>query len=282
MKLRLPDGRNLEYEQYGDPRGRPLFIFHGWPSSRLQGERFDQIAKKEGIRIISPDRPGYGLSDFKKDRTLLDWPDDVTALADHLNIKKFAVMGVSGGGPYAAVCAYKIPQRLTKVGIVVGLSPTNIAGVLQGMAWPNRLTWRMYHLFPPFIALTSSVVFLYTKRKLISEKMVFQYAAKADKKLLESQTLQQELARNRREAFHQGKRGPAADLEIYTHDWGFRLGDIRANVFLWYGEDDKNVSIEMGKYYASRIPKSKLTIYPGEGHMISVTHAAEILRTLAG
>ncbi len=86
--LLLKDGRKLGYAEYGDPKGKPVFFLHGWPSSRLQAKVTDKAAKKLKIRVISPDRPGYGLSDFKKDRTLLEYADDIEELADKLNIKK--------------------------------------------------------------------------------------------------------------------------------------------------------------------------------------------------
>src|SRR4051794_27325018 len=101
----LQDGRKLGYAEYGDLEGKPLFYFHGWPVSRLSGKSWDKAAKKLKVRFIAIDRPGIGLSDYKKDRKLLDWDSDVTELADQLKIKKISVLGQSGGGPYAAVCA---------------------------------------------------------------------------------------------------------------------------------------------------------------------------------
>ncbi|CAN5184366.1 alpha/beta hydrolase [soil metagenome] len=275
----LRDGRKLGYAEYGDPHGKPIFFFHGWPSSRLQAQNLDLIGKNLQIRIISPDRPGYGLSDFKIDRTLLSWPDDIVELADKLNIHKFSIIGLSGGGPYAAVCAYKIPERIIKSGIVVGLSPTNIEGVLQGMAFLNKLVWRNYHRFPILMKISASVAFLEARRYL-PQNVSLAYRAKADQAILSSKEVKNTLIRNRSEAFRQGKKGCAMDLKLYTDDWEFDLKKISGEVLLWYGEADKNVSLEMGKYYASQIPNSRLTIYPNEGHMIIRTHTEEILTAL--
>lgn len=111
--LKLPDSRLLGYVQYGDSNGNPLFFFHGLPSSRLECAEFDLIAKKHNIHLIGMDRPGMGLSTFQPNRKILDWPDDVTRLADHLELNSFRVMGSSGGGPYALVCAY-VPMALRK------------------------------------------------------------------------------------------------------------------------------------------------------------------------
>lgn len=276
--IKLHDGRVLSYAEYGDPKGRPLFFFHGWPSSRFQGGVIHEAARRLGVRVISPDRPGYGLSDFKKGRTLLDWPDDVVDLADKLAIDTFSVVGVSGGGPYAAVCAYKIPERLRNVGIVVGLAPTDIEGVLEGMAPVNKFAWKFYHRFP-WLRDFAVTLHLSQARKIIPDFFSVSFRSKSDRKIM-STNVKQEIARNRDEAYRQGKEATALDLKIYTDDWGFPLHEIRSKVYLWYGEADKNVSLRMGKYYASQIKNSELVIYPNEGHFLIRRHGEEILKTL--
>ncbi len=123
QQIKLRDGRSLGYAEYGTPVGKPVFYFHGFPSSRLDWPLFDTdaIAARLNARIIAADRPGYGLSDFKRGRKILDWPDDVVELADALQIDRFAVLGISGGGPYAEACSFKIPQRLSATAIVCGM-----------------------------------------------------------------------------------------------------------------------------------------------------------------
>jgi pimeloyl-ACP methyl ester carboxylesterase len=101
--FQLPDGRMLGYAEYGDPQGRPLFYFHGWPSSRIEfaGLNGNEIASQLNVRVISVDRPGFGLSSYQAHHRFADWPEDVTCLADHLGLEQFAVMSYSAGSPYA-------------------------------------------------------------------------------------------------------------------------------------------------------------------------------------
>jgi pimeloyl-ACP methyl ester carboxylesterase len=80
--------------------GKPVVFFQGTPSSRLFHRPDESIALSLGARIIAIDRSGFGLSDFQPGRMLLDWPHDVVALADALKIDRFAVVGISGGGPF--------------------------------------------------------------------------------------------------------------------------------------------------------------------------------------
>ena len=132
-RIRLHDGRSLGYAEYGDPAGKPVVFFQGTPSSRLFHHPDESIAVSLGARIITMDRPGFGFSDFQPSRTLLDWPDDVVELVDVLEIDRFAVAGISGGGPYVAACAFKIPHRLTAAAIISGVGPVDTPGAIQGM-----------------------------------------------------------------------------------------------------------------------------------------------------
>jgi pimeloyl-ACP methyl ester carboxylesterase len=76
------------------------------------------------VRVIAPDRPGYGLSDLKQARKLLDWPEDAAELADNLLMDRFAVLGISRGGPYAVCCAHQPTDRLSGAAIVSGMGPS--------------------------------------------------------------------------------------------------------------------------------------------------------------
>ncbi len=276
-QINLKDGRKLGYAEYGTSDGTPLFFFHGFPSSRFHASTTHAVAKKLKIRVISIDRPGYGLSDFQINRKLLDWPGDVVELADTLHLKNFAVIGVSGGAPYAAVCAYKIPKRITKVGIVVGLCPLDVKGVLRGMSFFNRFSWSLYQTFPSLGSLTASL-YLSRLRKVI-DIFSFVYQSKSDREII-TKEMKESIALNQTEAFKQGKQATAMDLKLYANDWGFEVKNIKAKVYLWYGGADKSISLAMGEYYAKEIKKSTLVVYPKEGHFLLGNHVEEILQTI--
>jgi len=124
----LSDGRVLSYAEFGDPTGYPLIFFHGFPSSRLEAWFLDPIVQRKGIRLIAPDRPGFGRSTFQSNRQFTHYPSDIRALADHLELEKFAILGGSGGGPYALACARDIPGRLSAVGLFASAGPWEIEG----------------------------------------------------------------------------------------------------------------------------------------------------------
>lgn len=121
--LSLPDGRKLAYSEYGDSHGKPVIYFHGFPGSRVEGLLMDAVAKRLGLRIVAPDRPGFGRSDFQAGRRLSGWQKDVASLADALSFERFSVLGISGGGPYVLACAEQLAERIDKASIVCGLGP---------------------------------------------------------------------------------------------------------------------------------------------------------------
>ena len=140
--LTLRDGRRLGYIDCGDPAGRPLFYFHAFRFCKF-GRLPHQIANRLGIRLVAPDRPGFGLSDFKPERTLKDWASDVAELADALQIGQYAVAGHSGGSPYAAVCAHQLPGRVRKAAMFSSIGLSEMPRKMKQSVGPLPLSYRL-------------------------------------------------------------------------------------------------------------------------------------------
>jgi pimeloyl-ACP methyl ester carboxylesterase len=73
---------------------------------------------------------------------MLDWADDVAALADELSWGRFSVAGVSGGGPHALACAVALPERIAAVGVVSSVAPF-WPGALEGMLPTTRRAFQL-------------------------------------------------------------------------------------------------------------------------------------------
>jgi pimeloyl-ACP methyl ester carboxylesterase len=130
--LTLPDGRSLAYTDCGEPAGPLVVYFHGAPTSRLDLVGAEESFRAFGVRVVSPDRPGYGGSSPQAGRGFNDWAPDVAALADHLGAERFAVMGLSSGGPYAVACAALLPERIVSAGVVAGVTDMGWPGAWEG------------------------------------------------------------------------------------------------------------------------------------------------------
>jgi pimeloyl-ACP methyl ester carboxylesterase len=282
LMIQLRDGRTLGYAEYGDPAGKPAFMFHGFPGARLESAMAHESAAQHGVRLISIDRPGYGLSDFKPGRAFLDWPNDVVELATALGIDRFGVAGVSGGGPYVAACAYAIPERLTSICIISGVGPFDAPGATEGMGMQNKLLFGLGRRAPWLGGLVIRVMARTAKNA--SDKFIDQMAKampEPDRVVLQRPDIRAMMLADVRESFRQGSRGAVHELLMYARPWGFRLQDITAPVHLWQGTADKNVSPAMGRYQASAIPDCQATFCEGEGHLLVVTHMDEITAVMA-
>ena len=138
-RLRLADGRTLACLEFGDPAGPPVLYFHGYPGSRLEARVAADAARRLGLRLLAVDRPGFGQSTFQAGRTVGGWAADVAALADHLALERFSLVGVSGGAPYALACAAQLSHRLARVALVCPLGPLDVANGREGMLAQDRV-----------------------------------------------------------------------------------------------------------------------------------------------
>ena len=277
--VQLPDGRQIGFQGYGDREGSPVFFFHGWIGSRLDFAPNDAVARELGVRVISVDRPGCGSSDFQEHRRLLDWPDDVSVLADALGLDNFAVCGHSFGGPYVAACAYQLPGRITSAAIVAGISPLSFKGATRGMPGFVRFALWLGGSAPvltrPYVALMGRMV----KNPDSIAKGIGSLLPDDELALLDTPRFDG-FFDNFGEMVKNGSQGAYWDARTFLGEWGFECEDIEIPVSLFYGTVDQNVPIQMGEYYRDEIPNSEATFYEGEGHFIMYSHADEILSRL--
>lgn len=282
--MRLPDGRRVAIASHGDPRGRPLFLFHGIPVGRLGHEFADAPAKERGVRVLCPDRPGIGLSDPKPGRTIGGYPDDVAAMAEALGLERFAVVGLSGGGPYALACGAKIPGRVTAVGVMAGVGPLDRPGAGEGMTGTDLrlldLSLRRPLLARTMLAATAALA------ELVPSVMVERYAdelGEPDGNFLREEARDLGAAGvmgTMVEAFRQGSAGPAEEYRLCALPWGFDLGDVRVPVRLWQGEEDRMTPVHHAEDMASRLPHVALRLLPGTGHLSLTRHFGAVLDAL--
>lgn len=281
QSLNLPDGRTLGFAEYGDPAGKIVFHFNGSGGSRLEHPADLSILTDLGIRLISTDRPGHGLSDPQSDRQLLDWPDDIIQLADHLNAKNFYVMGMSAGGPHALACAYKLPNRVQAGAIISGLAPPDRHHPYQGLPLPNRLLMFSARRIPRMVYLIRRVMYsmVMSDPDEASEKMASFFPPEDRKVIIETES-QKLFFACVQEGFRQGWHGPAQDDILINSPWGFKLQDIKVRIDIWQGKLDKNVPFNQAIYQDSLIPNSRLTVLPDHAHLYLLSYWRNVLEML--
>jgi pimeloyl-ACP methyl ester carboxylesterase len=293
--LLLPNGHTLGYATYGSPIGHPLFFPHGYPSSRLEGIWLHQAAQTLNIHIISPDRPGIGLSTRSPTRTLLEFPSLISFLATYLRLSSFSILGSSGGGPYALACAYKLKddRRLRCVGVVAGFGPPNLG--FEGMGWGNRLLLRGLQWWPSAVHKLMEWTLMRAAQNPDSSvlrdewKKAVSRMTGRDREVFEKDSKEgggsgeifEACVEGAREHWRQGKGGFVDDGRVVMSPWGFELEDVEfEGVRLFYGTKDTNTPVQMGRVMAGRLRNATLNEYEGETHTSIVDHIEEILRDL--
>ncbi len=287
--MELSSGRKLSYAEYGSPNGTPVLYFHGNFGSRLEAAFGNEdLLDTLDIRFICPDRPGMGLSDYQEKRTILDWPNDILELIKYLELEKFALVGGSGGGPYALACAYKLPQTsIIGCAVVAGLGPyemskkgmnsrgKNLLFIARHFPWTfNFMTW---------LTMGRRIKSRDTKWWEKNYQKLQKQLPEPDKKIMLNSNTRDCMTNKTLEAFRQGTKGPAHDFKLYAKPWGFRLEDIpvEVRVFIFHGELDTNVPISMAKKMSSLIPNCYAKFYPQEGHLsVYINYFQEILTLL--
>jgi pimeloyl-ACP methyl ester carboxylesterase len=234
-EIRLRDGRLLAYSEYGSMRGLPIIHCHGTPSARVEGDLILDVtvAIELGLRIIVPDRPGMGRSDFQAGRRIVDWPNDVLELAAALGLDTFAVLGSSGGAPYAAACGALLPNRIRVVGLLGGVAPVDGHGVFAAMSPPLRIMVRLARFAPAVLR----GLFRLNLRAMSgggtrgSDRMAASLP-EPDRTLMKRPEIRDGFMACFRESCRQGPRGPVWDVALMARPWGFDLAAIKVPVLL--------------------------------------------------
>jgi pimeloyl-ACP methyl ester carboxylesterase len=280
--VRLADGRRLGLLQSGDPDGKPVLFFHGFGASRLCVHPNDALAWRLRVRLIAVDRPGIGLSDPHPGRWLTDWAQDVAALADRLEIGRFAVLGWSSGGPHALVCAACLPERVAGVGLAGSAVPLNEPGVQKHtlQKW-ERMAWVIRHV--PWAA---RLYFNQLGKQVRSDPQAVMAQElfampEPDRVIASQQYFYSGRLLSLVEAYMRGGEGVFADARAILRPWGFRLADVCAPVRLWHGGRDQTWPLEAAQALVRSIPGCQEMDYPEESSLVYLSHWEEILRWLA-
>ncbi|MCX5557478.1 alpha/beta fold hydrolase [Streptomyces sp. NBC_00038] len=281
--VRTADGRLLRVETSGDPCGRPVFLLHGTPGSRVGPRPRSMFLYQRGTRLISYDRPGYGGSDRQAGRRVVDVVQDVAVVADALELDTFAVVGRSGGAPHALACAALLPDRVTRAAALVGLAPRDAEGLdwFAGMAPSNVNEFRTASTDPErFVArlIPRSAAIRSDPARLLEE---LRSELTEDDRLIVSDTgMRSMMLRNFREALRTSPYGWIDDALALTGPWGFDPADIRVPVMLWHGGKDVFSPASHASWLADRIPRVRTVVEPTAAHFSALRALPQALNWL--
>jgi pimeloyl-ACP methyl ester carboxylesterase len=281
MEVRRGDGSVIAVEVVGEPGAAPVLFCHGLADSRLSARTFARPAEELGLRIVAPDRPGTGGTDLRRLPRLADWVDDAALVLDATAAGPAALLGVSGGGPFAAACAAAMPGRVRSLTLVSSLGlpgwPT------RGMAPGERLSLGIARRSPAFGGwFLGRLAALERRSPPLFLRLATSELPDTDRRALEQPGIRDPFLASYLEAFRRGDGGVAQDLRVLTRPWGFELGSIKVPAFIHHGDADNTVPPQHARLFAEAIPGARLRLYPGHGHFSITGAAREILAGLAG
>jgi pimeloyl-ACP methyl ester carboxylesterase len=279
----MRDGRKLEVLEYGDPSGHPTFFFHGLIGSHHQASYISDDAARAGIRMIAPNRPGVGGSEFVERKTALETVGDIEDLAAALNLDDFSLIGISGGTPYALAALSQMPERVRSVTVISGMGPMRLPGALEGMDRRRRIALEVGSRFP----VVARRGFRKAKRRFAADPgrlldRLIKTWSLADQLVFKRKVVYDLFMRDLHQVFTVGA-GPttlAHELALYRN-YGLSLKSLPRDkqITLWHGLSDNIVPPAMACKMALALPNCEAHLVSG-GHFVAVEIAGQIIARL--
>ncbi|WP_050023945.1 alpha/beta fold hydrolase [Halorubrum saccharovorum] len=256
------DDRRVAYAEYGTETGSPVVFLHGTPGSRRLAELFESSARDNGVRLLAPDRPGYGRSDPWPDRSIRDGDQTVSTVLDHAGIDTARLVAFSGGAPYAFAATTTLPSRIDRLDVVAGATPPEY--INDPPAVP-RILGRIGSTAPPVLAA------LFRTQRWVAERrdpsfVVAQYTT-GDPTAAVSDRAAEIVRADLLEALDRHRSGAVTEFGQIASDWNVDFDAIDAPVRFWHGDDDANVPIESVRRFEASLPAARLEVLDGADHL---------------
>ena len=273
--MAAPDGRTVAFAVWGDPDGFPVLALHGTPGSRLERWPNEDLYRNLGMCLVTHDRAGYGRSDRRRGRRVVDEVDDVVLLADHLGFERFGVTGGSRGGPHVLACAAVLPDRVLRAACVVGVAPFGSPGLDQD-AW---LAGQDPENVKEFAWALEGEEVLFSELEREQAKMAARVAAdpkgflgdfdlsEADRAELARPERMQIIRESVAEQAAGGVGGWVDDDLAFIRPWGFAVDEIVVPVLIRYGLTDVLVPPAHGEWLAANVPGCAVKLDDIAGHL---------------
>lgn len=277
--LTLPDGRTIGYADYGPDGGVPVIMCHGGPGCRIMRPQVLEEAQSRGIRFIAIDRPGYGLSTLKPDRSINDWAtQDGISVADALGLDRFIACGISTGGSYSLCLAANFPDRV--VAVVTGCAMSDMRNPEAAAGMPDAI--ETGSLDRP--AAISHAINLFGEdgtKPLPPELSQF---PPADMAVLAEMLQDPERAQFKKaNDFANGVQGYVDDRRADSSSgWSsFDVSKVTCPVIIVHGESDSIVPKVHASITKGLVPQAEVRLFEGLGHLSIFPPVMDALDELA-
>jgi len=280
--ITLSDGRKLEYTEFGDPDGRPLIYLHGILHSRKAFHPYSSFAEQHGIRIIAPERPGFGRTSPQRAVSLRSYSNDIEQLANHLGLQRLHLYGDGDAGPAALACANRLAHRVDRAA-VTGCMPEPRFEDMEGMLPFDRKLHQMARVNPKAVLYPFSKIVIKALKKNNNyfELMAGDFCA-TDKAIIFSDA-HQRIFRHTMENLEISPDNMNGFIRDYfgrlTH-WDFEVEKTSPEIHLWHGVNDCFSTLQSAKSIAAALPHCTTHFIEPDGHYLFISHIDQILEAL--
>ncbi|MFC6951336.1 alpha/beta hydrolase [Halorubellus litoreus] len=274
------DGRTVAFASFGDPEGAPVVALHGTPGSRAFGAFLDAPARERGVRVLAPDRPGFGGSEPRPERSVADAASLFTGVLDALDLDSAGVLGFSGGGPHALACPALAPERVHGTALLASPAPPDADVPQETMIRATHALARHTSLGLSLACRIQAAVFGRQNGDGLLD--LFTTAPVAHDVVVDDATVPEVLATERDLALERGHRGLVDDYRALATDWGFDEYTVGPTVHVYHGADDENVHPDAADHYDRVLPDTRLHREPADHLELVLDHAGDALDAAAG
>ncbi len=230
QKMTYKDGNSLSYAEYGDRQGYPILIQHGLIASIEDDDLFDRLIR-QNTRLICIARPGYGESSPYVMNGFAEWAEIVAPLVHELGLAQFDVLGMSSGAPYSYALGYGFPEKAHNIYIFSGMP-----------------------------ALYDEIALSHWPYPMAKDKTIAEMEDLARELFFSNVTAEDLQKADIRDSMMHNCFGVAQDLRLRSMDWGFRLSDVKAKVFMRHSKQDDNVPFATAVRTAELLPACQLEL----------------------
>jgi len=281
-ELGRPGGRILGVGEFGDPNGSPVLAFHGIPGTRLMFRAAHAVGYRLGLRLIAPDRPGFGRSTPQRGRQLQDWLPDVDAVLNAYGIDQFSLIGVSGGSPFATATAAHYGDRVDAMLLIGPMGPIAETHREAALTWLNRAFFLQLPRVPGGMRATLAPAnALFRLSPKLQYELFLRMLPPSDRKIMRDHDLRARVIEDVHESLKQGGEGMRTDLSIFSQPWNVDYGAIKAQTFLWQGLADTVVPVDVALSLGAFIPNCIVHRIPDAGHFWIYDNVEVVLSELA-
>ena len=277
--ITLRDGRRLQFAEFGDPKGKPVIHLHGILGCRYERWPDDDLTKSLGVRLIIPDRPGYGCSEHVLEHNYLDFADDLIELIDYLDVPRCSMMGLSIGAIYGCAFAYKAPDRLRNIAMVSSSPPFRCFADFSGMPPSLRLLIAFSKYMPTAARITTEIAINNACKN--PEKFLANIpVGSADRAVFSNILLKKHIENCVLSGNKLRHTGFVQDILMAAEPWPFSVAEVTTKIDFWHGTDDLHCPINRIMPIIESVPNKRLHIIEDGGHFLIYKHWQEILHTL--